>query len=52
MTRPALETERCSRCNQGTAFEWDDEERGFVSSCCHWPEQPLPADAEREPPDA
>jgi len=52
MTRPALETERCARCGMGTAFEWDDFEGAFVSVCCTAREKALPADAEREPPDA
>lgn len=43
--RPALDTEVCSRCGHHTGFEWSEDEGGFVSVCCAWPEQKLPADA-------
>jgi len=44
--RPVLETEICSKCGQGTGWEWDDYEQAFVSVCCHRPPKALPADAE------
>jgi len=42
------ESEICSRCGEGTSFEWSDGEQGFVSVCCTRPPMAL----DREPPDA
>jgi hypothetical protein len=28
---------RCSRCGQGTGWEWDDYENAYVSVCCWAP---------------
>lgn len=42
---PTLETERCAKCGMGSGFAWSEDEQGFVSSCCGWPEKKLPADA-------
>lgn len=40
----ALETETCSKCGQGTGWEWDELE-GWTSVCCARPPKALPADA-------
>lgn len=41
---PILETETCSRCGQGTGWEFSETE-GWLSTCCARPPKALPADA-------
>lgn len=34
---PPPEYDRCGRCGDGTAFEWDWETESWQTLCCAWP---------------